>query len=397
MNCLATVRGYVLAGLFCAVGSWICADEVDCWSKPDDTTRATLKGKVTDDLLYGVKVMVGEAEKKIPRGALYGVYYEEANIELQRKAEAAYAAGDYREAEKIFGQVAKAAEGMAPDRKALLMQHVYYYAGMCNLKMGKYEQAESMLRNALSKKDSSWYFEAELARAECKEAQRDFAGAADAYALLAKNEFTKHEASPAAKVVPKYLYIANQAAVRCGLKDTTRNPGNESKVNDLLQRQEDLIKGNAAVVEESPDLMAEALANKARGFKYLKKYKELIDILDRPVRAAQDKNNRTALAGLYLDRADAYYGMMEQAKGEEQKSLREIARFEYLRVVLGYELGGEDDAKAAYRLGKLFADIRDKDWQVRATRFLRKASSDKNGGQFARDAGDLLKTVQEAK
>jgi len=397
MKCVTAIRGTVLAGLLLAVGGWVSADEIDHWAKPTDPTRATSQGTITDDVLFGVKFMKDDKEGKIPRKAVYGTYYEGSDTQAHRDAEAAFTAGDYSAAEKGFKKVAQSADGMPADRKAMLMQHLYYYAGVCQMKMGHFDQAEGMFLKVLDKKDSVWYFEAELARAACKEGQRSYAEAADAFGLLAKNEFPKYATGPASDVTPKFVYTASQAAIRCGLKNVTRNPGNEGQVNELLQQQDALMGGATAVLEENPDLKVEAFANKARGFKYLKKYKELIDILENPIRSAVEKGDRNALASMYLDRADAYHGLMEAASGAEKKELMEIARFEYMRYDMGNTVGGEDDARAQYRLGKLFSEIKDKDWQIRAMRYLQNAASNKDGGQYARDAGALFKSVSEGK
>ncbi len=391
MKCVTAIRGTVLAGLLLAVGTWASADEIDHWAKRDDPTKTTTSQvTITDDVLELVQFKKGDQERKLPRSAIYGTYYEGSDIQAHRDAEAAYLNGDYSAAEKGFSKVAKSADGMPAERKAMLMQHIYYYAGMCHMKMGHYDQAESMFQKVLDKKNTAWYFQAELGRAECKEGLRTFSDAEAAFDLLARNEFIN-------KGAPVYVYTAAQAAIRCGLRDASRNPGNEGRVNELLQKQDALAGGNKDLLEKNPDLKVEAYANKARGFKYLKKYNELIDILDAPIRSAVEKGDRQALASMYLDRADAYYGLMEAANGAEKKQLMEAARFEYLRYDMGFDLKGEDDARAQFRLGKLFADIKDKDWKIRSMRCLQKAKGNKDGGTYMREADDLLIKLSQAK
>ena len=118
----------------------------------------------------------------------------------------------------------------------------------------------------------------------------------------------------------------------------------------------------------------------ACALKYLAKkspdnYAKLVDKLKQPLRDAQVANDKEALAWMYLDRADSYFGMMEQAAdGEKKKEYGEDALMDYLRVTMIYNLAPVDLARAYYRSGVVLEQLKLADWESRALQAYRRAT-----------------------
>ncbi len=328
--------------------------------------------KILKDNYAGVTIKTKGGEYPIPRNQVYEVYYEGMDYINFIKALKLYEQGSYRQAFNALRNVERSAANR-PQKEAIL-QHVHYYMGECLLKAGDPKEASAYFKRALYDENAAHYFAARLGQVMCQEKVGRLTDAGTRYEGLALSDFPKKEKR--APWADQYIFDAKFGHLRCRINNMIKQDEGGARLEEMLAELEKLKAENKKFVDENTD--ARFLRVRAGGLKALGRYQELIDLLDKPIRKAVNTGERELLSGMYMDRADAYWGLYGAAKkndaGEEEvKNLATRARFEYLRVTLTCNVGTEDLARAYYRLGELFLFFEDDDYLRRAKRSLYKA------------------------
>ncbi len=355
----------------------------------------TQQGTILKDQYNGITINVGGAQFVVKRHEVIGVpIYREMDADDLKTALGQYQDGAYDEALENFQKLLRTTNSTSEERKILAQQHLVYFLGMCYLKQGDYEKAKTYLESLIAKKPNTfWYFDAMLAQARCLEAtSKDNRAVMDRYRFLMGDFKKKADEEKELKSAERAMLMAEFGYLRPQIKEETKKSGNEDKVRGLEGKLDELLKkGKSLLTAEDK---SEAVSYQAAIYRYMKKYSELVEILNSAVRDAQMANDRDSLRGMYLERGDAYFGMMQAAKGKEQQELGRRALFDYLRAELVYKLEPDDSARANFGIGSCFFLLRGKDWEEQAMKHLSRAAG---RGPFQDKAKQLIEQVKSAK
>lgn len=386
---LVGCMGWIVFAAWEVVGA---ADKIEMYKtkKMDEVTESP-PGTITKDTFMGTTLEVDGKAREIPRPLVIQQHYGSGDMKSLLAGIQACKDGDYAKALSALAAAEKSIEKMPRDQQELFAQHVRYYQAVALMKSGKAEAAAKKFDDIFVKKDTFWYFEAELGKCECLELQGQYQAAMSNYTRLFTDFEAKREKAP---WVDMYIFPAKLGKLRA----EANNPGTaEGRLKEIIGEVGKLLEEKAYQPYITDDHRTQESRIRAIVYKRRKEFDELIKALANPIRIAVQNNNREALGGLYLDRADAYWGLMENEKDEAKKKEYAIAaRFEYLRVALGYNISKEESARAQYRLALLFVQLGGKDAKSRAIGFCNAVKKLKVD-PYAKDIEEVLKKANEMK
>ena len=381
---------FFLAALFVA-----SAAAVDYPEAPDIktdivlTTNKRVEGAIARDNCFGITIMVGKNEVKVPHQVIVAAYYQKANNDAYAAGMAAYAAKNWAEALGNF-QGATPGDISEDALKKSFMDRVSYLRGVCAYHLGDFALAEKSLKDASRRDDAVYKAEAEYYLARMEEAKGAYDKAQSKYHALTVATYKKMKDDGAA--IDKWDYLARLGMGRAKVLALAPKAGqddNMKKAEEEFQKifqegkanEEQFKKTGKGVRFFEDDVLLCDVQVKACALKYLAKkspdnYQKLVETLNQPLRDAQVANDKSALAWMYLDRADCYFGMMEkESDAAKKKEYGEDALMDYLRVTMIYSLGPVDLARAYYRTGVILEQLQLADWESRALQAYRRATS----------------------
>lgn len=336
----------------------------------------------------------------IPAGAVLYVFYDEANNEEYIAGLQAFEEKKYEEAVESLLKAGEAlGDFTVASRKDEFLQCVNYYTGMCKYRMGDFPSAVEAFDRALKNQDAIFKLQAEYYLARCFEGMGDYEKAENKYGQLVNSVYPK--LLQQAKWGAKWEFFAKLGQQRARLLLNAQREGQEANVQRALAAVDALLKEAGDKLDD--EMKLDALMMRAGAEKYLagkdaSKYDSVLKLLDKPVREAVVRNDRAALAWMYCDVADSYYGLMEaEADPAKKKDLAEKARFEYMRVWMTTTASPANLCRAYFRTGKLCEQLKDKDWQMRALQAYRYASGRKfKDLPMSEEAAKLAKALDDA-
>jgi len=179
--------------------------------------------------------------------------------------------------------------------------------------------------------------------------------------------------------------------------NAVKKSGAKGKVQDLETKLAQLVKNEDFTKHATSQDKANITRLKAMIFKYLGQFDpsrltELVDVLNKAIRDAVKQADRGALAGMYLDRGDAYFALMGKAKDSKRADFRKRALLDYLHTSLApYKLPGTRSSEVNYRLGVIFSEEKTEGWQYRALRHLQRVKKSK----YSDKAKELMVKVRK--
>ncbi len=379
--------------------------------KGNDLVIATREGEVKNVTGYvarntylGVTLQKSKTDDKnplnIPAAAILYVFYEEANNEAFMDGLKAYGAKKYDDALENFNEAGAALTGLTvPARKEEFLQNVNYYSGLCKYHQGDFKGAIDAFDLCLRPREAIFKFQAEYYSARSMEGMGDYEKAESKYGQLIGSVYPK--LLEKATWGQKWLQLSKLGQQRANLLLNAQRDGQENNVSKAKDAFEAILKESGDKIDE--ETMNDALMVRVAAEKYLArktpaKYADVNKLLDKPVRDAVIRNDRAALAWMYCDVADSYFGLMEaETDAAKKKDLAEKARFEYMRIWMTTNASLANLCKAYFRTAKLCEFLKDKDWQARATQAYRYAANGRFKGQMlSEEANTALKALEAA-
>lgn len=356
-----------------------------------------LEGVIKADNYKEVVIAVGGgAEVSKARDLVVEFNYAQANMGEFNAGVEAYDAGSYEAALKHFETAAASVGRMSRrEQQPLFGQHCLFYRGMCQFQLGQYEEAHKSLFTLNSRVENSAYkFEAGFYEARALE-ETNRSEAKTKYTLRVREyaEIYKRQKIEAAR---RWEVLSSLAILRLGLEDaiaSERATEIESSLSQLRGlKSNEAVWGLLSQADRAKVILLEASALKA-----LKRYGDLVPVLNVAIRNAQRDNDRDAMKGFYLQRADANWQLFEKTgEGKERSGYAEAVQIDALRLDLLFPLSADEAATANYRLGKTFVELKGPDWKERALFHLEKAKAVQAGNASTRAAG-FLEEVKKMK
>lgn len=373
--------------------------------KKDNNGKTAYSGYVIKDFYLGVALVKKKGEKaktalKKPRSEIKMVYFKDADNESYVDGLKAFTAKKYNIALDYFADAtANSTNFSDPKHKNWFMQYINYYSGLCNYRLGEYDLAINNFDAALRQEDAIFKFEAEYYQGRALEAKGNYKNAINKYARLSGTVYPKMLKT--AKWGEKYDFLCKLGLERATLLGYTQQKGKEAAIKSTLAKFDDLLKKNSQYVTDEVKLEGVMVRSSAGIYLAQKdpaQYSKIVKMLKLPINVAIAENNSSALAWMYQNLADCYYGMMENAKAaNKKKEMAEAARTEYMRVTYLYNTSPNDMAKSYFRLGELFEMLKGKDWQKWALINYKKAASSKyKSATEIHDKAKEAKTRMEA-